>query len=81
MPSREIISLLARQWGSTSEEEKQIWRYRAEQSRNEPFPTVPGIIPDVHEMEDELEEEAVDHDDDEHGSVKRRALKAAPIEI
>jgi hypothetical protein len=44
MPTPEIMSILDRQWASTSEEEKQIWRYRAEQSQKEHFPTIPGLL-------------------------------------
>lgn len=66
--------MLARQWASTSDEEKQIWKYRAEQSRNEPFPTIPGLMPDVPGMDDG----SVDDDDgvdEETGGGKRRAIK------
>jgi hypothetical protein len=73
LPSREIISILARQWGSTSEEEKQIWKYRAEQAREEPFPTVPGMLPDDHETDDDETLDEEDGIDDDTGGGKRRA--------
>ena len=31
--SKDMISTLARQWANTSEEEKQIWKYRADQMK------------------------------------------------
>ena len=31
VPAREVVSIMSRQWANTSEEEKSIWRYRAEQ--------------------------------------------------
>lgn len=78
LPSREIISILAQQWGSTSEEEKQVWKYRAEQVRNEPFPTIPGMMPDVPEMDEDTQDEE-DVIDDETGGGKRRASRRDPV--
>jgi len=31
VPAREVVSIISRQWTNTSEEEKNIWRFRAEQ--------------------------------------------------
>lgn len=31
VPAREVVSIMSRQWANTSEEEKNIWRFRAEQ--------------------------------------------------
>lgn len=77
LSSRDIISILARQWASTNEEEKQLWKYRAEQARIEPYPTIPGMMPLDAEIGPEEEEEL---DEDEHhdaDEVKREAIKDA----
>lgn len=31
VPAREVVSIMSQQWTNTSEEEKNIWRFRAEQ--------------------------------------------------
>eukprot|EP00934_Nitzschia_sp_Nitz4_P006838 Nitzschia sp. Nitz4//scaffold58_size112336//33270//33792//NITZ4_004024-RA/size112336-augustus-gene-0.3-mRNA-1//1//CDS//3329554962//6828//frame0 len=39
LSSRELVAILARQWDVTSEEEKLVWKYRADQARpTEPLP-------------------------------------------
>ncbi len=83
LATREIISMLARQWGSTSEEEKQIWKYRAEQSRDEPFPTIPGILPEVPDIGDDTsdEDDDVDDVDEESGGGKRRATRKDGVAV
>lgn len=71
LASKDIISALARQWAGTSEDEKQIWKYRAEQTRHEPYPTNPGLMPDVPDTDDELDDD--DETDEDTGGGKRRA--------
>ena len=78
LTSREIISMLARQWGTTTDEEKQIWKLRADHARNEPFPTIPGLMPDDPDEDDETSDEDFGIED-ETGGRKRRALRRHPI--
>jgi hypothetical protein len=65
VPATEVVAIMARQWMSTSEEEKNIWKFRAEQMDLEPAP--------LQEASD-LEEET----DDPNNGKKRAALKKPP---
>lgn len=84
LPSREIISILARQWGNTSEVEKQAWKYRADNAPNAPSTSIPGIAEleehasddDEENEEEEEEEEEEDPEEDENeadGGGKRQS--------
>ena len=60
MASRDIISLVAHQWAQTSETEKQMWQFRADQM---------GIASAAHYEEEEMPELPND------GGGKKRARK------
>lgn len=59
LPTREILSIIEQQWASIGQEEKQIWRYRSEQSHKHPLPTIPGYpVLDATSHDDGSDEEA-----------------------
>ena len=74
-PSREMLSRLARQWGTMSEEEKLVWKFRAAQSQSEPYPTIPGVLLDIPDMDDDTDNEENDGMEEENGGKKRRGTR------
>ena len=71
-PSPEILSLLARLWGTMSEEEKQEWKFRAEQSPTEPYPTIPGVLLDIPDVDEDSDNDGVEEG---HGGKKRQGTR------
>lgn len=72
MPSRDIISLVAQQWAQTSETEKQMWQFRAEQMKNASSANTAL----THQVEDEIPElPSPDHASNNDGGGKRKARK------
>ena len=70
MASRDVISMVAQQWAQTSEAEKQMWQFRAEQ--HEMKPNVAGTHAGGA-FEEELPSLSAPADDD--GGDKKRARK------
>ena len=71
MASRDVMTLVAQQWASTSEAEKQMWQFRAEQ--HEIKPSVAG--PPAFEEELPSLSSPVMVQEDDSGGGKKRARK------
>jgi hypothetical protein len=73
LTSKELINIMTRQWGEVSEEEKRIWKYRAEQMKDQNMD--PTIMAELVEMDDT---NVLDlPTDDDGGGIKRAAAKKA----
>ena len=70
MASRDVISLVAQQWAETSEAEKQMWQFRAEQHDV-------NVKPAAHAHGSTFEEElpSLSSPVDDDGGGKKRARK------
>jgi hypothetical protein len=77
VPSKDIIGIMARQWAATNEEEKQIWKYRAEQMKDQYMD--PAL---VQQQAAEIEQvgltEPPSASDDNGGGKKRAVGKKEP---
>jgi hypothetical protein len=70
MPSKEIISMVARQWAQVSEEEKALWKERA--VAYQATVQVTEVVEDLGEFYED------DENKGEDGAKKKRAV-ASPI--
>lgn len=70
MASRDVISLVAQQWANTSEAEKQMWQFRAEQHEMKPSTAGTNVGPPFDEELPSLSSQAEDD-----GGGKKRARK------
>ena len=55
-----------------------MWKYRAEQARIEPYPTIPGMMPLNGEVAEEGGEEELEEEVDETregGEAKKQAIR------
>eukprot|EP00429_Kryptoperidinium_foliaceum_P009735 CAMPEP_0176004470 /NCGR_PEP_ID=MMETSP0120_2-20121206/1710_1 /TAXON_ID=160619 /ORGANISM="Kryptoperidinium foliaceum, Strain CCMP 1326" /LENGTH=165 /DNA_ID=CAMNT_0017337153 /DNA_START=86 /DNA_END=583 /DNA_ORIENTATION=+ len=68
---REIVSIIEQQWEGLAEAEKQTWKNLAE-SKAEPFPTIPGAIPEIDEGEDDDATSDEDETDGEGAGLGKR---------
>ena len=71
MASRDVIALVAQQWAETSETEKQMWQFRAEQHEMKPSSTPGSHVGTA--FEEELPSLSAPVEDD--GGGKKRARK------
>ena len=73
MPSKDVIALIARQWAATSEEEKELWKERAN-VQNTSHHEHEGLVEGVAQFVDAAVDEG------EKGK-KKRAVTAKKVKV
>jgi hypothetical protein len=73
LSSKDLISIMTRQWGEIGEEERRIWNYRAEQMKEQNVDHT--IMAELSEMDDTNALELPTYDNG--GGTKRAAAKKA----
>jgi len=71
MGSREMIALVAQQWHQTSETEKQMWQYRADQLK-----TASSTTAQIEEENNSSTGEVLVEDGNINGGGKKRSRKS-----
>jgi hypothetical protein len=78
VPSKDIISIMARQWASISDEEKQIWKYRADQMKDQYAvidASAPGGMAAMNDQSETMEDDIQEAFSDDGGGKKRATIK------